>query len=72
MGNFSEVWSGLWKNSTPVAIKKLKPGKVDFVAKIEIMKKICHPNLLKLYAVCTLEEPIATYCYRIDGTWSIA
>ena len=58
MGNFSEVWSGLWKNSTPVAIKKLKPGKVYFVAKIEIMKKIYHPNLLKLHAVCTLEEPI--------------
>ena len=58
VGNFSEVWSGLWKNSIPVAIKTLKLEKVDFVAKIEIMKKIYHPNLLKLYAVCTLEEPI--------------
>ena len=22
------------------------------------MKKLCHPNLLQLYALCTLEEPI--------------
>ena len=30
----------------------------DFVAQVQIMKKIHHPNLLQLYAVCTLEEPI--------------
>ena len=61
MGNFGEVWSGLWNNSTPVAIKTLKPGTMeveDFVAEAQVMKKIHHPNLLQLYAVCTLEEPI--------------
>jgi len=26
-GNFGEVWSGLWNESTPVAIKTLKTGK---------------------------------------------
>ena len=61
MGNVGEVWSGMWNNRTPVAIKMLKPGTmevVDFVAEAQVMKKIHHPNLLQLYAVCTLEEPI--------------
>ena len=30
----------------------------DFIAEAQIMKKIRHPNLLQLYAVCTQEEPI--------------
>ena len=30
----------------------------DFVAEAQVMKKIQHPNLLQLYAVCTMEEPI--------------
>lgn len=30
----------------------------DFVAEAQVMKKIHHPNLLQLYAVCTLIEPI--------------
>jgi len=25
-GQFGEVWEGLWNNTTPVAIKTLKPG----------------------------------------------
>jgi len=39
----------------------LNPGIVDledFKAKSKEMKALHHPNLLKLYAVCTLEEPI--------------
>ena len=27
-GQFGEVWEGLWNNTTPVAIKNLKPGKL--------------------------------------------
>ena len=27
-GQFGEVWEGLWNNTTPVAIKTLKPGTV--------------------------------------------
>ena len=30
----------------------------DFVAEAEVMKRIQHPNLLQLYAVCTEREPI--------------
>ena len=58
--SFTEVWSGMWKNRT-VSIKTLKPGTMevtDFLAEAQIMKKLHHPNLLRLYAVCTLEEPM--------------
>jgi len=30
----------------------------DFLAEAEIMKKLQHKNLIQLYAVCTMEEPI--------------
>lgn len=59
-GQFGEVWEGLW-NTTPVAIKTLKPGSMspkDFLTEAQIMKKLRHPKLIQLYAVCTLEEPI--------------
>ncbi|GAU99269.1 hypothetical protein RvY_10295 [Ramazzottius varieornatus] len=60
-GQFGEVWEGLWNNTTPVAIKTLKPGTMDpkdFLTEASIMKKLRHPKLIQLYAVCTLEEPI--------------
>lgn len=60
-GQFGEVWEGLWNNTTPVAIKNLKPGTMDpkdFLSEAQIMKKLRHPKLIQLYAVCTLEEPI--------------
>ncbi|XP_018916978.1 tyrosine-protein kinase Src42A isoform X2 [Bemisia tabaci] len=60
-GQFGEVWEGLWNNTTPVAIKTLKPGTMDpqdFLAEAQIMKKLRHTKLIQLYAVCTVEEPI--------------
>lgn len=30
----------------------------DFLAEASMMKQLKHPNLIQLYAVCTLEEPI--------------
>lgn len=37
-GQFGEVWEGMWNNTTPVAIKTLRPGsmdpKVSFVFKL--------------------------------------
>uniref|UniRef100_UPI00358F8356 tyrosine-protein kinase Src42A-like isoform X1 n=2 Tax=Myxine glutinosa TaxID=7769 RepID=UPI00358F8356 len=60
-GQFGEVYEGLWNNTTPVAVKTLKSGAMDpqeFLAEAHIMKKFTHPNLIQLYAVCTLEEPI--------------
>lgn len=60
-GQFGEVWEGLWNNTTPVAVKTLRPGTMSpsaFLAEAQIMKKLRHPKLVQLYAVCTQEEPI--------------
>jgi len=60
-GQFGEVYEGLWNNTTPVAIKTLKPNTMnaqDFLSEAGIMKKLRHPKLIQLYAVCTMEEPI--------------
>ncbi|CAF0997028.1 unnamed protein product [Rotaria sp. Silwood1] len=60
-GQFGDVWEGIWNNRMPVAIKTLKSGSMnptDFLAEASIMKKLKHPNLIQLYAVCTIEEPI--------------
>ncbi|XP_048842338.1 tyrosine-protein kinase SRK2 [Brienomyrus brachyistius] len=60
-GQYGEVHEGLWNNTTPVAVKTPKPGTMDpkdFLQEAAIMKKLRHPKLIQLYAVCTLEEPI--------------
>ncbi|CAF1331256.1 unnamed protein product [Didymodactylos carnosus] len=60
-GQFGDVYEGVWNNSTPVAIKTLKSGSMnplDFLAEACIMKKLRHPNLIQLFAVCTVAEPI--------------
>uniref|UniRef100_A0A8R1I9Q9 non-specific protein-tyrosine kinase n=1 Tax=Caenorhabditis japonica TaxID=281687 RepID=A0A8R1I9Q9_CAEJA len=60
-GQFGEVWEGRWNSNVQVAVKKLKAGTADpsdFLAEAQIMKKLRHPKLLSLYAVCTRDEPI--------------
>ena len=60
-GNFSEVWEGLWNDKVKVAIKILREETVQpeaFLEEAEIMKKLIHPKLVQLYAVCSREEPI--------------
>ena len=60
-GNFGEVWEGLWNKTTKVAIKTLKEGTMlpeKFLEEAEIMKKLIHPKLVQLFAVCSREEPI--------------
>ncbi len=60
-GNFGEVWEGLWNKTTKVAIKTLKEGTMQpgkFLEEAEIMKKLIHPKLVQLFAVCSREEPI--------------
>ncbi|XGW22955.1 hypothetical protein V3C99_005303 [Haemonchus contortus] len=60
-GQFGEVWEGRWNSTVPVAVKKLKSGTADpadFLAEAHIMKKLRHPKLLTLYAVCTKDQPI--------------
>lgn len=60
-GNFGEVWEGMWNDTTPVAIKTLKPETMNpksFLEEAELMKKLIHVKLVQLYAVCSKEEPI--------------
>ena len=57
---FSEVWEGTWNDTTPVTVITLKPGSVgvyDFFAEAQIMKKLQHDKLIKLYGVCMQEKP---------------
>ena len=60
-GQFGEVWQGMWNGTTPVAVKTLKPGTMspsDFLQEAQLMKKAQHQHLVRLYAVCSQEEPI--------------
>ncbi|NXL85073.1 LCK kinase, partial [Alectura lathami] len=59
-GQFGEVWMGYYKGHTKVAIKNLKQGSMSpsaFLAEANLMKKLQHPRLVRLYAVVT-KEPI--------------
>ena len=52
---------GLYLGSHVVAIKTLKPDTMSsqkFLEEAQIMKTCQHDKLVKLYAVCTKEEPI--------------
>ena len=60
-GQFGEVYEGLWNITTPVAVKTLKSGTMQpqaFLKEAHIMKKLRHPKLIRLYAICTTEYPI--------------
>ena len=55
------IYEGLWNNTTPIAVKALKSGTMaplDFLEEAHIMKKLQHPKLIQLYAVCTKGDPI--------------
>lgn len=59
-GQFGSVYEGLWNKTVPVAVKTLRPGKMnpkDFLEEAQILKQLRHPKLLQLYAVSTQEEP---------------
>ncbi|EDV23403.1 uncharacterized protein TRIADDRAFT_28106, partial [Trichoplax adhaerens] len=59
-GAFGEVYRGLWNNTTPVAVKTMKQGTmsgIEFLKEAAIMKKLRHPKLIQLYAICK-SEPI--------------
>lgn len=60
-GNFGDVWKGLWNETKIVAIKMLKAGVTDkdtFLEEAIVMKRLRHPKLIMLYAVCTDKEPM--------------
>lgn len=60
-GQFGDVWAGIWNGTTQVAVKTLKPGSMsaeEFLKEAAVMKRLRHPKLIQLYAVCTDKEPI--------------
>ena len=60
VGTFSEVWEGMW-NKNMVVVKMLKPGGVPaytFLKEAELLKRLSHPNVIQLCAICTEEWPI--------------
>ncbi|CAL1271528.1 unnamed protein product [Larinioides sclopetarius] len=59
-GNFGEVFYGLWNGTVEVAIKRLISNGVqtdEFRREVAVMKAICHPKIVRLYAICTEREP---------------
>ncbi|XP_054828652.1 tyrosine-protein kinase Blk [Eublepharis macularius] len=59
-GQFGEVWMGYYKNNVKVAVKTLKEGSMApeaFLAEANLMKKLQHNKLVRLYAVVT-QQPI--------------
>uniref|UniRef100_H2YTJ7 Protein kinase domain-containing protein n=1 Tax=Ciona savignyi TaxID=51511 RepID=H2YTJ7_CIOSA len=51
---------GLWNGTTKVAVKTLKQGTMEeesFLKEAKLMKKLRHPKLVQLYAVCTRSQP---------------
>lgn len=60
-GQYGDVYRGLYKGSIPVAVKTLKKTTSrpeDFLAEAAIMKKLRHPNVVSLMAVCSIGTPI--------------
>uniref|UniRef100_A0A6I8T1M5 non-specific protein-tyrosine kinase n=1 Tax=Xenopus tropicalis TaxID=8364 RepID=A0A6I8T1M5_XENTR len=56
-GDFGEIWEGLWNNKDKVAIKTFKRG-YHFKNEVNALKTLCHKNLIQLYAVCSVGEPV--------------
>ena len=69
-GHFGTVSKGFWqcpKGKVEVAIKLLQPGasdddRVKFLQEAAIMGQFSHPNVVSLYGVVTLGEPVSPYC----------
>ena len=67
-GSFSIIYKGfIYKTQTPIAVKKITKviDKKYFLNEIETMKRLDHPNILKLYDVVYTREDtylILEYC----------
>ena len=69
-GNFGTVYKGMWTFSggqRNVAIKMLKDGaseedKVKFLQEAAIMGQFSHPNVVKMYGVVTMGDPVSCNC----------
>ncbi|KAI4899946.1 hypothetical protein NFI96_025633, partial [Prochilodus magdalenae] len=60
-GQFGVVKLGKWRALCTVAIKIINEGAMsedDFLEEAKIMTRLCHPKLVQLYGVCTVQRPI--------------
>ena len=70
-GQFGKVHQGEWtapgsKDTVDVAVKTLKEGaseedKVKFLQEAAIMGQFSHPNVVKLYGVVKVGEPVSSF-----------
>uniref|UniRef100_G3TAN0 Tyrosine-protein kinase n=1 Tax=Loxodonta africana TaxID=9785 RepID=G3TAN0_LOXAF len=71
-GNFGEVYKGVLKDKTAVAVKTCKEDlpqelKIKFLQEAKILKQYDHPNIVKLIGVCTQRQPIYIIMELIPG-----
>ena len=67
VGQFGSVCKATWtheEGSKPVAVKTLKPTmlsekKVKFLQEAAVMGQFFHSNVIKLYGVVTVGEPVS-------------
>lgn len=68
--NYCICTPGYYKNNKKVAIKTLKPGSMEpeaFLQEANLMKKLQHERLVKLYAVVTKEPILIVTEYMANG-----
>ncbi|XP_032259773.1 tyrosine-protein kinase Fer isoform X3 [Halichoerus grypus] len=71
-GNFGEVYKGILKDKTAVAVKTCKEDlpqelKIKFLQEAKILKQYDHPNIVKLIGVCTQRQPIYIIMELVSG-----
>ncbi|OPJ76145.1 tyrosine-protein kinase Blk isoform A [Patagioenas fasciata monilis] len=69
-GQFGEVWMGYYKNNIKVAVKTMKEGSMDpdaFLAEANLMKRLQHNKLVRLYAVVTKQPIYIVTEYMANG-----
>lgn len=71
-GNYGEVWKGRCRG-LDVAVKTMKPQKQtaprgDFLDEARVMKDLHHPNIVRLWGVSTIMEPLyIVFEYMVNG-----
>ncbi|XP_021111513.1 tyrosine-protein kinase Fer isoform X3 [Heterocephalus glaber] len=71
-GNFGEVYKGILKDKTAVAVKTCKEDlpqelKIKFLQEAKILKQYDHPNIVKLIGVCTQRQPVYIIMELVPG-----
>ena len=69
-GNFGEVRQGLLGGTKDVAIKTSKADKMStktFLEEAQKMKKLLHGNLVRLWGVCTMADPVLMVLEYVGG-----